>query len=235
MGFGILFIGYFIEAIIFIGISETIKLLGCAIMLIAALKLRRYNRTFDLLVGTLTFAMAFFAFGSVIEIINVIKPNAVALHGAAKTVVFIIDVLVAFALNASILVSARAIAKDTECEKIFFGATRNFVFFAILLVLQLAAILPFPFTQRLGILAIILQLVLAFMNLYLIFRCYAEICDQSDVDMERKPSRFAFVNNYRDEMDRRRAAADAERERIKRARDLRSEQKKMNRKNKKNK
>jgi hypothetical protein len=73
------------------------------------------------------------------------------------------------------------------------------------------------------------------MNLYLIFRCYAEICDQSDVDMERKPSRFAFVNNYRDEMDRRRAAADAERERIKRARDLRSEQKKMNRKNKKNK
>ena len=47
------------------------------------------------------------------------------------------------------------------------------------------------------------------MNLFMLFSCYAKICDESDVEMAQKPSRFAFVNRFREENERRRAEADA--------------------------
>ncbi|MBE6576607.1 MAG: hypothetical protein E7653_00535 [Ruminococcaceae bacterium] len=227
MGFGILFIGYFVAAIIFIGYMSIVRVLGCAVMLISTLKLRKYNRTFDMLLIVLGVCILFYGFDAVVDILGI------TLAGTTATLVLLADTLINFALNSSLLLSIRAIAKETETDKLYFAATRNLVFFGILLVLQLIAKLPFKVTQNLNIIAIILLLVLSVLNLVLIFRCYAQICDSGDVEMERKPSRFAFVNKYRDEMDKRRAEADAERERIKRERDIKGEQKRRNKKNKK--
>ena len=33
--------------------------------------------------------------------------------------------------------------------------------------------------------------------------CYTRICDEGDVEMNRKPSRFAFINKMRAELDKR--------------------------------
>ena len=33
----------------------------------------------------------------------------------------------------------------------------------------------------------------------MIFTCYMKICDSDDVDMKQKPSRFAFINQKREE------------------------------------
>ena len=41
------------------------------------------------------------------------------------------------------------------------------------------------------------------LDLVLIFKCYAKICDEDDVDMPLKKSRFAFVNKFREETARR--------------------------------
>ncbi len=214
MGFGILFIGYFIGAIIFLGFMSIVRVLGCAVMLVSALKLRRYNKAFDLLVAALCVSILFYGFDAVVDILGI------QLMGAAVNVVLWADTIINFAFNVCLLIPIRAIAKETETDKIFFAATRNIAFFCILFALQLVAKLPFEITQNLNIIAIILLLLLSLLNLLLIFRCYAQICDSGDVEMVRKPSRFAIVNKYRDEMERRRAEADAERERIKRERDL---------------
>ncbi len=227
MGFGILFIGYFIAAIIFLGFMSVVRVLGCAVMLISTLKLRKYNKAFDMLLVALCVCVLFYGFDAVIDILGI------TLSGMAASVVLWADTFINFALNACLLLSIRAIAKETESDKIYFAATRNLAFFGILLVLQLIAKMPFNITQNLNIIAIILLLLLSVLNLILIFRCYAQICDAGDVEMERKPSRFAFVNKYREEMDRRRTEADAERERIKKERDLKNEQKRKNKRKKK--
>ena len=227
MGFGILFIGYFIAAIIFIGYMSAIKVLGCAVMLISTLKLRKYNKAFDMLLAVLCVCIGFYGFDAVIDILGI------QLTGTSANIVLWADMFINFAFNASLVLSIRAIAKETKSDKIYFAATRNLVFFGILLVLQLVAKLPYKVTQNLNIVAVMFLLALSVLNLILVFHCYAQICDSADVDMERKPSRFAFVNNYRDEMERRRAEADAERERIKRERDLKNQNRTRNkRKNK---
>ncbi len=232
MGFGILFIGYFIAAIVFVGFSSIANFLGCAVMMLAFFKLRDYNRTFDLPLIVVSVNILGYAFLSVLDIFKWTGHPLITFGATATLVVNIIDVCLKFALNASMLWAIMAISKETESEKIYVASVRNLVFFCILLALQLVSKLPFAFTQRLGIVAILAALVLAVINLIHIFNCYAQICDSEDVDMKRKPSRFAIVNKFRDEMDRRREAADAERERIKRERDIKHQNKKKSNKKK---
>ena len=54
---------------------------------------------------------------------------------------------------------------------------------------------------------LILYFVCIILNLVLIFSCYSRICDENDVDMARKPSRFAFVNKLRGESEQRQREA----------------------------
>ena len=61
--------------------------------------------------------------------------------------------------------------------------------------------------RKMILIAWIVYFVWIILNFMLIFSCYVKICDESDVEMERKPSRFAFVNRFRTEMDRRQEKA----------------------------
>ena len=45
----------------------------------------------------------------------------------------------------------------------------------------------------------IIELLCWILVLYMLFSCYAKICDSSDVEMKQKPSRFDFVNKKREE------------------------------------
>ena len=119
------------------------------------------------------------------------------------TVIRHTEVLLACACNIVMLWSIRSIAIDTEEKKISFGAVRNSVFVMIYAVAYLVSLLPFEFMKYLSLPLIIVQLVWIIFNLVLIFSCYAKICDESDVNMERKPSRFVFVNEMRAQSDAR--------------------------------
>ena len=105
----------------------------------------------------------------------------------------------------------RAIAKETEEEKIAYAAVRNFVFLCVYYVLYGTALLPFDFVGEyikvFSMPTMLLYLVCLVLNLILIFKCYMRICDEADVDMARKPSRFEFINKIREESDRREAKA----------------------------
>ena len=52
-------------------------------------------------------------------------------------------------------------------------------------------------------LLMIMQVIYAFFNVLLIFKCYAMICPEGEEDMQRKPSRFEFVNKMRKKQDER--------------------------------
>ena len=48
------------------------------------------------------------------------------------------------------------------------------------------------------------------LNLILIGQCYANICDEKDLEMKRKKSRFAWVNRFYEELERKEEKARAE-------------------------
>ena len=48
---------------------------------------------------------------------------------------------------------------------------------------------------------LIIELLCWILNLFMLFSCYAKICDSSDVEMKQKPSRFEFVNKKREEQE----------------------------------
>ena len=52
-------------------------------------------------------------------------------------------------------------------------------------------------------LLMILQVIYAVFNAFLILKCYAMICPEGEEDMHRKPSRFEFVNKMREKQDER--------------------------------
>ena len=86
---------------------------------------------------------------------------------------------------------------ETEEKKISVAAVRNAVFVIIYAVAYCVSLLPFEFTKYLSLPLILVRFVWIIFNLVLIFSCYARICDESDVNMEQKPSRFAFINEMR--------------------------------------
>jgi Na+-transporting methylmalonyl-CoA/oxaloacetate decarboxylase gamma subunit len=81
--------------------------------------------------------------------------------------------------------------------------------------------------QLLSLIAFLLQFVWAIFQLVNLFTCYMYICPEGDEDMERKPSKFAFVNEMREKMD--------ERDRLAREKDAAAREKRNQNKHKKKK
>ena len=118
-----------------------------------------------------------------------------------------------FVFSGTMLYPIRSIAKETGVEKISIGASRNFIFIVVYYILTLIAYLPFPFTadyiKYFGVPVLLFNFICIALNHIVIFSCYAKICDANDTEMLRKPSRFAFVNKIRAELDAKQARARA--------------------------
>ena len=209
MGFGILFFGYFFAMVSFVGLYSVSRVLGGAVMTWAAVKLRRYHTSFNLLLWASLANILLSGIRSVSEVAVWIS-GAPLFSPTAQAVLNGLDIPVSFGLHICMLLGIRAIAKATDLPRLVFAAVRNMIFYGVLLALQLLSLLPHPILNNFSILALILSLVLAVMNLILIFRCYARICDESDVEMTQKPSRFAFVNQMRAEAEERRQRQEQE-------------------------
>ena len=216
MGFGILFIGYFMATLMSINtIGSVMRLLGYVLVLVATRKLSKYHRAFDavslataLMMAVSLLLVVYDASSFLYEMLIV---DTQLLPPAFRTVVGYVEMALTFVFSAVLLWAIRLIAIQTQVQKIAVGAVRNFVFICIYYVLSLIGMLPFPFAQKytsvVGAPVLILYFVWIILNLVLIYTCYARICDEDDVDMEQKPSRFEFVNNMRRESEARREAA----------------------------
>ena len=188
MGFGILFLGYFVGFIMFVGHLAILRVVSALATLFAAYKLSKYNVCFKPLIWISIASVAFYGVVSVFDILEYL--NIISIEGtAARSILSYPNIPMTFLFHAALLYGIRKIAIDTDVPKITFAATRNFIFHVILLALELISILPFTVTRNMFVLSVVVALILAVLNLILIFKCYANICDINDVDMEKRTRR----------------------------------------------
>lgn len=216
MGFGLLFIGYFFVTLLTLNpFASLFRMLGYGIILMAGLKLRKYHRSFDyFLIGTVGMLLvaALLVFSDVSDYLyRNLLIDSVLIAENGRTVLGYVEQGVSFLFHAALLFAIRKLARETESKKIAVNAVRNFIFICFYYFVYILSFLPVKSIQacasELALIAWITYFVWILLNFMLIFSCYAKICDESDVDMERKPSRFAFVNQFREEMDRRQEKA----------------------------
>ena len=210
MGFGLLFIGYFIA---FVGFFSFLRLAGYGIMLMGAKKLKQYNTAFGLLEIFCCFMLVVSLASSALDVCNLIMgegfiaPTFIEITRTA-------EIFLSCVFSLVMLWGIRSIAIETDEKKLSIAAVRNGIFVIIYAVAYGVSLLPFAFTKYFALPLLFVQLTWVALNLILVFSCYAKICDENDVDMEQKPSRFAFVNEMRaqkEERERQNEAKFAER------------------------
>lgn len=209
MGFGLLLIGYIMTMlnVPMLGtLGSVIRIGGCAVMICGALKLRRYCKAFELsLVGAILMTVM----SSILLFINIdgflydnLLTNSKLISDFGKTVVGYIEQGITFIFNSFILWGIFKIAKETEVKKIVVGAVRNYIFVCAYHVVYLTSFLPFSGIQasrsEFALFAWILYFVWIGLNVWLLFSCYIQICDEDDVDMEHSSINIPVVNRLMD-------------------------------------
>ena len=221
MGFGILFFGYFATTMMSIPLSRMlpidlggfVKLFGYILMIIGAKRLYEYSSGFLKLVASSVLMMCISLFEALIDVTVFLADNQIVTLPFSSMLSYINDIrmldyvsfIAIIFFVATLCIAIKQIAEDTGVKKIEIAATRNFVFYCILFVVQAISFLPFDWviTYKPVFVAalLIIELLCWILNLYMLFICYAKICDSGDVEMKQKPSRFEFVNKKREDQE----------------------------------
>lgn len=207
MGFGILFLGYTIATLFsFLGTYSFIGMLvGYFMMFLALCELRKYAPTFlySIIVSVCIIFCSFFeTFAGIDTLLGLgILTHADMIKSVFTVVEFVLEMTFNFVLLYGIAdLSRRVDYSDTRTK-----AFRNMFFVGIACAFQLFLLLPISALEDemmfLQSLSMVLKIVYSVLNLALFFKCYAFICPAEDVDMPRKPSRFEFVNKWREKSD----------------------------------
>lgn len=207
MGFGILFLGYTVAA--FFSVLGTYSFIGMLVgyfmMFLALCELRKYAPTFlySLVACVCIILCSFFeTFSGIDTLLGLdILTNASTVKNIFTVAEFVLEAVFNFALLYGIAdLSKRVDYSDTRTK-----AFRNMFFVGLAVAFQLFLLLPINALQNemmfLQSLYMVLKIVYCVLNLALFFKCYAFICPSDDVDMPRKPSRFEFVNKWREKSD----------------------------------
>lgn len=220
MGFGLLLMGYFLGMVMSLNIfGAFFRLAGFALAAYAARKLSDYHKGFSFLTLASMLSVAVSVLGAISSLSAFLYDNMIiaekligdglatafgyARYGAE--LVFTVALCVAISL----------IAKETGEIKLRYVAIRNLALYCVYFVLQIICWLPHEYVGTLlqiTALPAVAQLagfVLILLNLLMIFSCYRRICDESDVDMPQKPSKFEFVNQMRAELEEKEKARQA--------------------------
>ena len=229
MGFGILFLAYFMA--FFVPLSY-LHVIGYAGIAWALTKLKEYRPAFLKAVWWLIPLGAcclYHVAGSVTELLpyfGITPPDLPVFGTAVNAVVTMIECALTLCFHFVFLRQLNAFARELELTAIAKRADWGLWLVSVQVstyVVALALELAGVGLQLLSLLAFLLQFVWAIFNLVNLFTCYMYICPEGDEDMERKPSKFAFVNNIREKMDERDRLA---REREAAARDRKKKKKK---------
>ena len=220
MGFGVLLIGYLLGTLLSFNVfGAFFRLAGFAIAAYGAKKLSDYHTSFSLLFYASLFCVVVSVLGTISGVSAFLYDNLIITEklisdglsyafGYARycaELVFTVILCVAISL----------ISKETGELKLRYVAIRNLALYCVYFVLQVICWLPHKYVGtllQLTALPAVVQLVsfaLILLNALMIFSCYRKICDESDVDMPQKPSRFEFVNQMRAEREEKEKARQA--------------------------
>ena len=209
MGFGILFLAYFLA--FFVPLSY-LHIIGYAGVAWALLKLKDYRPQFIkaaywlIPLGVLCL---YHIAQSVLSLLPSLGMAAIELPFVNQTVtavVSMIESVLILCFHFSLLRTVCGFASELELPAIAKRADWGLwlvsiqsTCYVVAMILELAAVQ----LQLFSLIAFLLQFVWSVYNMINIFTCYMYICPEGDEDMERKPSRFAFVNEIREKMDER--------------------------------
>lgn len=212
MGFGTLFIGYFLLLnLTYYGFTDMI---AAAIMLLGLYKLSSVNKQFKTaaIVSVIFLVFSLGEFGvATYEIFSrrIDSPTLVS-------VMSILRCLVIGALTFFTLKGMEEVAKEVDVENIPEKASRLSKITAIVYSAWIILEAPLTFINDyvlavLSLVTIMATIALLIANLTVIYGCYMRICMPGDEKLGDKPSRFAFVNEYRARKEEREKEAMAER------------------------
>ncbi len=202
MGFGTLFIGYFL--LLNVTYYTFTDVIAALVMAMGLYKLASVNRQFK---GAFYSSLAFAAIGLVelaFQVYTMFIPNkdSVVLYYTDIPRYLIITVVSAFILmgieNVACEVGLSELAKRARLTLPF-----SFSVFAILSVLsvhELEIIIDIKVLSVLSVITLISAFVIIIINLVTIYTSYMKICmpEDKDNDVVETPSKFEFVNKYRE-------------------------------------
>lgn len=199
MGFGTLFIGYFLLLnLTYFGFTDVI---AASVMLLALYKLSPVNKHFKtgaVASGVfLAFSLCEFGISAYEMFFGAIGSPLLV------TLLSIVRAVAVCTLTVLILLGIEAVAREVDVEELPTKAKKLVVATLVIYTMWIALEAPISFMSDyvlavLSLLTILATLALIILNLTVIYTCYMKICMPGDEDVTKeKPSRFAFVNEYR--------------------------------------
>lgn len=216
MGFGILFLGYCVTYIMSLNTFGVVfRLFGAVLMLLGCRKLSEYDKKFGPAAYSLIALVLISAIECASALTGFLYDNlfiSADPFSSISGVMIYVDAAAVLVFHIFLLLAVFSIAKSTEVTKIENAAIRNLFFVGLYFVLRVIDYIPLPFQEsyrkNFAMPIFLLNLAWIILNAIMLFSCYAKICDEGDVEMEQKPSRFEFVNKYRAELEEKRRLAD---------------------------
>lgn len=199
MGFGTLFIGYFLLLnLTYYGFTDVI---AASVMLLGLYKLSKINKFFYASAVTaaifLVFALGEFGIATY-EIF--MRPIGSAI---IVSIISVIRCMSVGTLSVLILKGIETVAKEVDLENMPTKASRLTIITAITYAAWIVLEAPLSFVNDyilgvLSLITILATIALIILNLSVIYTCYMRICMPGNENIDAdKPSRFAFVNEYR--------------------------------------
>ena len=205
MGFGILFIGYFL--LLNIGYYELTDAIAAAVMLYAFYKLKDINGGFK---GGIAHASVFAAFGLLELALFSLPFFGIDLSISwLETLIPMLRHGIVCVTSILMLTGMKEVATEVELDALSKRCARNIYItiavFAITILLE-GGFFVSASNPKLGaaiyLIAIIARLVILVLNLIAIYSCHMRICMPGQDDDKVKESRFGFVNDFRRQIPR---------------------------------
>lgn len=205
MGFGLLLIGYMFAFVATAGLGPYLfagMLLGGFLMYLGLTELRKYSPAFIYaLIGSILIVICSF-FRTAVWIDSYFVLN-LGLNAENVSLIYSwIEFVINFAFNIAMLYGVADLSRRVDYPETRQKAFTNMIFVFVFNAFQVVMFLPIAFIESdrsfFLTLLLILQVIYSVVNAWLLFKCYAMICPAGQEDMPRKPSRFAFVNKFRE-------------------------------------
>lgn len=191
MGFGILFFGYFISFLMSLNAYGPIfALVGNYIVFVALQKLSEYKQSLTRCLPFLILIALCNLFGSAEALFS----TEFGLIGTAVETVSLVSTLL---FNIFLFLSIISLGEDTDVAEVKSLAKTNIGVTIIYFIANLAMII-FQESKYVLAVAMLLRLIFPLFALALIYQCFRFICAPDDVDVPIKPSRFKFINDFRE-------------------------------------
>ncbi len=208
MGLGYLVLGYLLSLNFFV--YHYLTLLPALLLMFAAMmRLSVYNRPLREAKLSLYPTVACAAIAFLLELGRLFGAVTEALYSSVNAYLAPVFLLLLALFTDRLLSGLALLAKETELPKVEYAAKRDRLFSAVAYAAYVLCSLPLPFDGYASLVAhafapvLLLRLIVTLMNARLIYSCYMQICLPEDVDMPRKQTGIAFLDEMNEKMDKR--------------------------------